>query len=144
MDNLHGLDYRPTAFRLEWMQEAERIYPTPPFSRALVQELRPDVLHVNQFCYGIAGGCAGVVMAHGDLSPGRSRCKAARRVLRAGFSGIAIHCSRHCRSRRFGAPSACDVHAAGMLCTPAADASSITDAIPYSSILMSARRFLLL
>ena len=23
MDHLHGLDYRPTAFRLEWMQEAE-------------------------------------------------------------------------------------------------------------------------
>ena len=23
MDHLHGLDYRPTAFHLEWMQEAE-------------------------------------------------------------------------------------------------------------------------
>ena len=23
MDGLHGLDYHPTAFRLEWMQEAE-------------------------------------------------------------------------------------------------------------------------
>ena len=27
MDHLHGLDYRPTAFRLEWMQEAEEDLP---------------------------------------------------------------------------------------------------------------------
>ena len=53
MDNLHGLDYRPTAFRLEWMQEAERDLPdSSRFLAALVQELRPDVLHLNQFCYG--------------------------------------------------------------------------------------------
>ena len=27
MDHLHGLDYRPTAFHLEWMQEAEQDLP---------------------------------------------------------------------------------------------------------------------
>ena len=27
MDHLHGLDYRPTGFRLEWMQEAEEDLP---------------------------------------------------------------------------------------------------------------------
>src|SRR5262249_4725510 len=26
MESLHGLDYRPTAFRLEWMQESEHDY----------------------------------------------------------------------------------------------------------------------
>jgi glycogen synthase len=53
MDHLHGLDYRPTAFRLEWMQEAEEDLPeSTAFLAALVRELRPDLLHLNQFCHG--------------------------------------------------------------------------------------------
>jgi hypothetical protein len=44
MDHLHGLDYRPTAFRLEWMHEAEEDLPeSSAFLAALVRELRPDV-----------------------------------------------------------------------------------------------------
>jgi glycogen synthase len=69
MDHLHGLDYRPTAFRLEWMQEAEDDLPeSSAFLAALVRELRPDVLHLNQFCYGnLPVDVPRVVMAHGDL-----------------------------------------------------------------------------
>jgi glycosyltransferase involved in cell wall biosynthesis len=69
MDHLHGLDYRPTAFRLEWMQEAEDDLPeSSAFLAALVRELRPDVLHLNQFCYGdLQVDVPRVVMAHGDL-----------------------------------------------------------------------------
>jgi glycosyltransferase involved in cell wall biosynthesis len=69
MDHLHGLDYRPTAFRLEWMQEAEHDLPeSSGFLIALVRELRPDVLHLNQFCYGnLPVDVPRVVMAHGDL-----------------------------------------------------------------------------
>jgi len=69
MDHLHGLDYRPTAFRLEWMQEAEEDLPeSSAFLAALVRELRPDVLHLNQFCYGdLPADVPRVVMAHGDL-----------------------------------------------------------------------------
>ena len=69
MDHLHGLDYRPTAFRLEWMQEAEEDLPeSSAFLFELVQELRPDVLHLNQFCYGnLPVDIPRVVMAHGDL-----------------------------------------------------------------------------
>jgi len=69
MDHLHGLDYRPTAFRLEWMQEAEEDLPeSSAFLTALVEELRPDVLHLNQFCYGnLTVDVPRVVMAHGDL-----------------------------------------------------------------------------
>ncbi len=69
MDHLHGLDYRPTAFRLEWMQEAEEDLPeSSAFLLSLVQELRPDVLHLNQFCYGnLPVDVPRVVMAHGDL-----------------------------------------------------------------------------
>jgi glycosyltransferase involved in cell wall biosynthesis len=69
MEHLHGLDYRPTAFRLEWMQEAEQDLPeSSAFLTALVRELRPDVLHLNQFCYGnLPVDVPRVVMAHGDL-----------------------------------------------------------------------------
>jgi len=69
MDHLHGLDYRPTAFRLEWMQEAEEDLPeSSAFLADLVRELQPDVLHLNQFCYGdLPVDVPRVVMAHGDL-----------------------------------------------------------------------------
>jgi len=69
MDHLHGLDYRPTGFRLEWMQEAEEDFPeSSAFLTALVQELRPDVLHLNQFGYGnLPVDVPRVVMANGDM-----------------------------------------------------------------------------
>ena len=69
MDHLHGLDYRPTAFRLEWMQEAEEDFPeSSEFLFNLVQELRPDVLHLNQFGHGnLPVDVPKVIMAHGDL-----------------------------------------------------------------------------
>jgi glycogen(starch) synthase len=69
MDHLHGLEYRPTAFRLEWMQQAEEdLHESSTFLAALVRELRPDVLHLNQFCYGdLPVDVPRVVMAHGDL-----------------------------------------------------------------------------
>src|SRR5208282_5448393 len=69
MDHLHGLDYRPTAFRLEWMQQAEDdLLESSMFLAALVREIRPDVLHLNQFCYGdLPVDVPRVVMAHGDL-----------------------------------------------------------------------------
>jgi glycogen synthase len=69
MDHLHGLEYRPTAFRLEWMQEAEEdLAESSAFLASLVREVRPDVLHLNQFCYGnLDVDVPRVVMAHGDL-----------------------------------------------------------------------------
>ena len=69
MDHLHGLDYRPTAFRLEWMQEAEEDFSdSSRFLIALVREVRPDVLHFNHFCYGsLPVDVPRVVMAQGDL-----------------------------------------------------------------------------
>lgn len=69
MNNLHGLDYRPTAFRLEWMHEAEEdLEDSTNFLIELVNEIQPDVLHLNQFCYGdLPVDVPRVVMAHGDL-----------------------------------------------------------------------------
>ncbi len=69
MDHLHGLDYRPTAFRLEWMQEAEEDRAeAASFLMSLAQELRPDLLHLHQFSYGnVPVDIPRIVMAHGDL-----------------------------------------------------------------------------
>lgn len=69
MDTLHGLDYRPSAFRLEWMQEGEQDLPeSTRFLAELVGELQPDVLQLHQFCYGdLPVDVPRVVMPHGDL-----------------------------------------------------------------------------
>ena len=69
MDLLHGLEYRPTAFRLEWMQEARLDLPeSSEFLTSLIREVRPDLLHLHQFCHGnLPVDLPRVVMAHGDL-----------------------------------------------------------------------------
>src|SRR5690349_24395450 len=69
MDNLHGLEYRPTAFRLDWMQEAEQdLKDSSAYLTALTQELKPDLLHLNHLCYGsLPVHVPRVVVAHGDL-----------------------------------------------------------------------------
>jgi len=69
MDLLHGLEYRPTAFRLEWMDEApEDLHESSEFLVSLVREVRPDLLHLHQFCHGdLPVDIPRVVMAHGDL-----------------------------------------------------------------------------
>jgi glycosyltransferase involved in cell wall biosynthesis len=69
MDNLHGLEYRPTAFRLDWMQEGQQdLKDSSAYLTALVKELKPDLLHLNQLCYGnLPVAAPRVVVAHGDL-----------------------------------------------------------------------------
>jgi glycogen synthase len=69
MDLLHGLEYRPTAFRLEWMDEAPNDLPeSSEFLLNLVRELRPDLLHLHQFCHAnLPVDIPRVVMAHGDV-----------------------------------------------------------------------------
>ena len=69
MDHLHGLEYRPTAFRLDWMDEGQQDFlESSAYLTALVKELKPDLLHLNQFCYGnLPVPVPRVVVAHGDL-----------------------------------------------------------------------------
>jgi glycogen synthase len=69
MDHLHGLDYHPTAFRLEWMQEAEEDRAeASAFLVSLARELRPDVLHFHQFSYGdLPVDIPRIIVAYGDL-----------------------------------------------------------------------------
>src|ERR1700733_2406127 len=69
MDLLHGLEYRPTAFRLEWMDEApDDLLDSSQFLASVVREVRPDILHLHQFCHGnLPVDIPRVVMAHGDV-----------------------------------------------------------------------------
>jgi glycogen(starch) synthase len=69
MDSLASLDYRPTAFHLDWMdgghhdvQEATR------YLCSVVKEIRPDVFHSNHLCYGsLPVSLPRVLTAHGDF-----------------------------------------------------------------------------
>ena len=69
MDLLHGLEYRPTAFRLEWMDEAPRDLPeSSEFLASVVREVEPDLLHLHQFCHGdLPVHVPRIVAAQGDL-----------------------------------------------------------------------------
>jgi glycogen synthase len=69
MEGLPGLDFRPTAFRLEWMQEAEAdLDSSSEYLQAMVREVKPDLLHLNQYCYGsLSGSVPKVVVAHSDV-----------------------------------------------------------------------------
>ena len=69
MENLDRLEYRPTAFRLPWMQEAEQDHAeSNNYLVSLVKELKPDLLHLNQLCHGsLPVKVPRLVVAHGDL-----------------------------------------------------------------------------
>src|SRR6266567_1306928 len=69
MQTLPGVDYRPTEYRLEWMEVAERdIEESKRYLELLVREVQPDVLHLSQYCYGnISVQIPKVVVAHSDV-----------------------------------------------------------------------------
>src|SRR5919204_3681406 len=69
MEGLSGLDFRPTAFRLEWMQDVEAdMEASSEFLRSVIQETRPDLLHFNQYYYGaLPSGLPSIVVAHSDV-----------------------------------------------------------------------------
>ncbi|MGE5112312.1 MAG: glycosyltransferase family 4 protein [Acidobacteriaceae bacterium] len=69
IEPLRLVDFRPTAFRLEWMQEAETDIDTSrEFLMSIIEETRPDLLHLNQFCYGnLPVDVPKIVVAHSDV-----------------------------------------------------------------------------
>jgi glycogen synthase len=69
MDSLEGLEYHPTAFRLDWMEDSERSFAdSSAYLTALVHEVQPDLLHLNQLCYGsLRVDVPRVVVTHGDM-----------------------------------------------------------------------------
>lgn len=69
MEGLRGLDFRPTAFPLEWMQDAPDDWElSSEYLASVVQEVKPDLLHLNQFCYGsLPTDIPKIVVAHSDV-----------------------------------------------------------------------------
>lgn len=67
--SLANVDYRPTEYRLEWMEVAERdIDESRRYLEFLVREVQPDVLHFNQYCYGnVDVDVPRIVVAHSDV-----------------------------------------------------------------------------
>lgn len=69
MDSLPGFDYRPTAFRLEWMQEGEGdMEEASAYLESLIEDAQPDLLHLTQYCFGaLPIDIPRIVVAQGDL-----------------------------------------------------------------------------
>ncbi|HEY6308531.1 MAG TPA: glycosyltransferase family 4 protein [Candidatus Angelobacter sp.] len=69
MEPLRNLDYHPTTFKLEWMQDsAADMEVSAEFLRDIIRRTKPDLIHFNQFYYG-ALDCEvpRVVVAHSDV-----------------------------------------------------------------------------
>jgi glycogen synthase len=63
------VDFRPFHFRLEWMQDADGdIQESSRYLEEVIAETSPDLLHLNQYCYGAVGGeVPRIVVAHSDV-----------------------------------------------------------------------------
>src|SRR5205809_6309643 len=69
IDALPELDYRPTDYRLGWMQDSERdVEESGNYLESVIREVRPDLLHLNQYCYGtVSPELPRIVVAHSDV-----------------------------------------------------------------------------
>ena len=69
MQEFPNLDFRPTDYKLEWMQDSEGdIQSSKRLLKSIVNETQPDLLHLNQFCYGdLDIPIPRVVVAHSDV-----------------------------------------------------------------------------
>ena len=69
LQELPLVDYLPTGFRLEWMQDADTdLAESMRYLRSVVRERRPEVLHLSQFCYGALDvKLPKLVVAHSDV-----------------------------------------------------------------------------
>jgi glycosyltransferase involved in cell wall biosynthesis len=69
LERLANVDFRPTAFRLEWMQDAASdIEESTEYLRDVIKDVKPELLHLNQYCYGgIEIDVPRVVVAHSDV-----------------------------------------------------------------------------
>jgi glycosyltransferase involved in cell wall biosynthesis len=69
MENLKDLDYRPTAFKLEWMLDSESdMIASSQYLEAVIEESKPDLLHFSQYYYGaLRCDVPRVVVAHSDV-----------------------------------------------------------------------------
>ena len=68
-EGLRGLDFRPTPFRLEWMQDAvSDIDVSSEYLSNIIRETEPDLLHFSQYCYGsLPVDIPKIITAHSDV-----------------------------------------------------------------------------
>jgi glycosyltransferase involved in cell wall biosynthesis len=66
---LSGVQYYPTSFRLEWMQDSEvDISESCAYLLRVIAECKPDLLHLGQYCFGsLDVPMPKVVVAHSDV-----------------------------------------------------------------------------
>ena len=69
MEGLPDLDFHPTGFRLEWMQDCEAdLQASADYLSGLIDEVRPDLVHLNQFYYGsLPNRVPRIVVGHSDV-----------------------------------------------------------------------------
>lgn len=69
MDGLRGLDFRPTAFRLEWMRDCQAdLDAAGDLLLGIAAETQPDLLHSNHFALAaLSTGVPTVLAAHSDV-----------------------------------------------------------------------------
>lgn len=69
LDRLENVDFRPTAFKLEWMQDsADDIAASTDYLQSVIEDVKPELLHLNQYCYGaLRASVPRVVVAHSDV-----------------------------------------------------------------------------
>ena len=69
LEELDGVRYLPTAYRLEWMQGAEvDLRESARYLRNVIRDARPDLLHLSQYCYGAKDvRQPKIVVAHSDV-----------------------------------------------------------------------------
>src|SRR3989442_13666752 len=69
IDALPELDYRPTDYRLEWMQDSERdVEESGNYLESVIRVVRPYLLALSQDCYGsVLPQIPWVGMAHLDV-----------------------------------------------------------------------------
>jgi glycosyltransferase involved in cell wall biosynthesis len=69
LEGLTSVEYLPTGFRLEWMQEADGdVADSIRYLQGIVRERKPDLLHLSQFCYGaLDAKLPKIVVAHSDV-----------------------------------------------------------------------------
>lgn len=64
-----GVDYLPTNFKLEWMQDAETdLIESEKYLMRVIRERQPDLLHLSQYHYGaLPCDVPRIVVAHSDV-----------------------------------------------------------------------------
>ena len=69
VSQVDGLDYRPTSYRLEWMQDSHAdLDLSRNYLSRIVREVRPDLIHSNQYAFGdLSSKIPCIVVAHSDV-----------------------------------------------------------------------------